>query len=868
MKDTCREAVSQYLGRSLTALEERNIEERIRRAMRALAAEDNTAYLAMADAERLRNAATRASAELEHDAIKKQQRTALVIEAHDRIATHVDEMAAKGVDGLDALARVVAFHADGKSDFLSVESRTKAIRADALRQMVSTLEASNPKFFGLFENQEGMQAIVRALFHEKTGIKEADDGATLFHQVAEALRQRFNKAGSDIGKLEDYDMPHHHSQAKVSAAGRDAWLRTLPAAEQASARLKGRNPPPDVAREAWVADVMPKLDRARYFNEDGTQMGDVQLADFLRDAWLTIATGGVNKIQPGSPSGHGMRANRGADAHRSIHFKDADSFLDYQKQYGDKDLYSVLVDHIGRMAKDIALVETFGPNPDSAYAFFRDQAHQSTTLENPSSSGKFDKKAASLDNLYNYVSGKTIPVASERMAKSFDTVRSWLVASRLGSAVITSFSDEATMHMTAHVLNLPGSRMLMNELAALNLADPGELRLARRAGLSLDTLIGGLNRFGQEGLGAPFSAKMANFTMRASGLSALTDARKRAFGVTMMDSLGSTARDFGSLAKLDKGDHRLLLSKGITEQDWSVWRLAKAEDWGGNHSLLTPESIARIPDAELAKLGDDPARMRQEAITKLLGVVLEETDMAVIEPGAREKAWLHSGYQRGTWKGEIMRSVFLFKSFPIAMISRHWMRGWGMETAGGKATYLSSLFAATTVLGAVSMEVDQLLQGKDPRNLNPFEGEHGYKNWVAAMLKGGSLGIYGDFLFSEATQHGGSPVASFLGPVIGLSEDILNLTQGNLVQFSQGKPTHAGAELVKFLRGNTPGASLWYAKAALNHMLVHDLQEYLSPGYLSSMQSKARRNFGQDYWLPPGNITPDRTPDLGKAVGQ
>ena len=45
------------------------------------------------------------------------------------------------------------------------------------------------------------------------------------------------------------------------------------------------------------------------------------------------------------------------------------------------------------------------------------------------------------------------------------------------------------------------------------------------------------------------------------------------------------------------------------------------------------------------------------------------------------------------------------------------------------------------------------------------------------MLKGGSLGIYGDFLFSEATQHGQSPVASVMGPVIGLGESMFNLTR-------------------------------------------------------------------------------------------
>ena len=35
------------------------------------------------------------------------------------------------------------------------------------------------------------------------------------------------------------------------------------------------------------------------------------------------------------------------------------------------------------------------------------------------------------------------PIVNERLAQTFDTLRNWLVASRLGSAVITALTDEA-----------------------------------------------------------------------------------------------------------------------------------------------------------------------------------------------------------------------------------------------------------------------------------------------------------------------------------------------------------------------------------------------------------------------------------------
>ena len=72
---------------------------------------------------------------------------------------------------------------------------------------------------------------------------------------------------------------------------------------------------------------------------------------------------------------------------------------------------------------------------------------------------------------------------------------------------------------------------------------------------------------------------------------------------------------------------------------------------------------------ELAGIGGPdatPAQLRADASTRLLGIVLEETNMAVVEPGARERAALYANLQRGTWKGELTRSVFLFKTTPIS----------------------------------------------------------------------------------------------------------------------------------------------------------------------------------------------------------
>lgn len=839
MRAQCIQAVTQAIGRALNAQEVKDIENRIAGAMRRLARQDPQAWLGKSMADRLTEAGQLAAQDLIGEKVLKQQREALTIVATARVETYLQDAAARGIGPMQAIERVLAVHSDGKSNFQSIESQADAIKADAVRRILQTLEASNPKWFGLFENQQGIEAIIRELYGEHTGNADAAAGAKLYHEVAEQLRVRFNRAGGDVGQLEDWGLPQHHSQMRVADAGKDSW----------------------------IDKVIPLLKRDHYIKEDGNLMNDAELRAFLGEAWTTIATNGANKVNPGQAKGNGARANRGSES-RQIHFKDADSYIAYQKEFGERSLYEVLVGHIEGVSKDIALVETLGPNPDHTFRFFKDKVTQEQKLADPPNVGKVDRDALRAESLYNQVAGKTQPVASEWLARGFDTLRSWLVASRLGSAVITSFSDEATMRLTARLNNLPEMRLLANELAAYNPGNRVEERMAQRAGLALNTMLSTLNRFGNDSLKTNWVSKLSGATIRASGLAAMTEARRRAFGVTMMGAIGDVVRKAPDLSALDPMDNRMLLSKGITDTDFKVWKRATLEDWGGgNDTMLTPESIYRIPDADMARIDPDSSQwqgLKEQAATRLLGAILEETNVAIIEPGAKERAAMRGGLQRGTWKGELTRSFFLFKSFPIAMMVRHWKRGMSMPNQGGRAAYLATLLAATAVLGMASLQVNEVLSGRDPRRM--FGGEHWRKNWISAMLKGGSLGLYGDFLFSENTQHGGGILSALEGPVFGLADDMLRTTQGNAVKASQGKETTLGADLVRMVRSNTPGASLWYTKAALDHLVFHQLQEYFSPGYLTNMRRRAEREFGQRYYWEPGEVAPDRMPDIASAV--
>lgn len=824
MRQECIQAVQQAASRTLSQKEIQNIEDRIYRNMRQIARNDPASWRHLTDAERLKRAAQDAATELQAEAALKKRRVALTIAARQRLDTFINSY--QGTGGkLEALNRTIAFHADGKANFLSVESRAKATRDFALSQIQEAFEAVDPRFFHLFEDEKGVRDLVFEIRGQNTGNAKARKGAKAWSEVTELLRRRFNDAGGDVGYLENWGIPQHHSMEKVGK----------------------------VSKEKWVSDVIGKLDRKYYIKEDGQLMSDAEVTAFLGNAFETIATGGLNKLSDTGMRISGARANRG-NASRQIHFKDADSYLEYQKQYGDRSLWEIMVGHLEGISKDIALVETYGPNPDHVFRSILDEVTSKEALAKPQRAGRIKTLSNKTENLYNFISGKTQPVSNPHIAQWSDNIRNWLVASRLGSALLSSFSDLGTMYLSAKVTNLPMNRLFMNQIEAMNPANKIELARARRAGLAMESLLGSVNRFAMDNMGPSKARWAATAVMRASGLTAWSDAHKRAYGVTMMGSLGEVVTRTPDLRSLDDSDFRILKSKGITEKDWSVWKLAQQEDWGkGNNTMLTPESIMRIPDDAVKHLGA-PERVKFEAMRKLLGAVAEEVDMAVITPGAREQLFVGGGLQRGTMKGELTRSVFLFKSFPISVVMRHWTRAFNMPSAGGRAAYIATFLASTTLLGALSMQVNDVASGKKPKDPG---GEHAYKFWINAFLKGGGAGLYGDFFFSDHTKYGATALASMLGPVAGLVDDVIKLGQGIPLNAVEGKPEQTGGDLVKLGKGLIPGANLWYAKAALDHMIFNQLQEYFSPGYLQKVEKRAKREFNQTYWWRPQDVVPE-----------
>lgn len=1043
MRGECELAVEEALGRDLRKGEAKQIEDAVSLQMRLLGRKDPQAWAALSPQERLQQGAQAAAVAMAGETKLKQQRLRLQIAAHDRIENGLNDAfdrmppekehwwqfgRSKPGDMLRVVSNLLAFDAKGKG-LVSAETWSKAVANEAFGRLLP-LWNSVKGFAGLFEHQQGVSDLVHEFFGEDTGNAAAKEGAKAWAQVTDELRDRANAAGMDIGKLDEWRYPQSHSQARIASAG----------------------PDPNAALEKWSKDALPLLDRSKYLHADGSRMNDDQVRDFLRNAFDSIVTDGQNKVQPGKGVPGSSIANR-QSASRQIFFKDADSYLAYQGLYGDRSIWSTLTGHIRSIARDIGLTETLGPNSEQTFRYFNDRTLLDELRQSPADKNAIRKEHALNEDLFDVVAGKT-QVVNPDIQSRWQAWRNLQVASKLGKVIFTALGDEAGMAATAYANKVPWTEGFQREFKYLNPANGADRDTAGYSGLGINTMIGGLNRFGSEdlnlgggqnlsGKAREFTAKLANAVMHASGAEAMWDGRRKALGSVLMSYLGKTVSEVDHFADINRADHGILANKGVTENDWQVWKRAQLQDWSMKHGVLTPKSIRDIPDAkideviapkidaikadaerqvgelnqrdeqeranisqradalsdwlkeqqdrfsgrvgkgavfalkdlearmsklqesieyarsywkapvdentpgiegqqkvsfygknQLRGLGVDEGRAREaiqnikdesrdiaaemrrrsadlheqmyqgfferqaelkeftdmaeqriarramvvdriqssvdpaiadarmearrHASTMLLGHVLEETGMGVMDTGARERLRMTFGTTPGTTMGELTRSTMLFKGFSASMMMKHWARAADMPTAAGGWAYGARLMVIGTIMGAVATQLRNLAAGKDPQNIAEPQF------WGEASLRGGGLGFYGDFLYGELTSHDTSLIPALMGPLGTEAEQAWNLTGAAAFKSARGERTDEGAKLIRFARGEIPFLNMWYTQAAMDHILWHSMQEAASPGYLDRMQAKAYDQKGTTWYWQPGEQLPRTGPDLAK----
>ncbi|HFX6352829.1 TPA: hypothetical protein ACIFDI_003843, partial [Acinetobacter baumannii] len=504
-------------------------------------------------------------------------------------------------------------------------------------------------------------------------------------------------------------------------------------------------------KEAWVNKAESLIDTRQYVHENGDYYSQQEIRSLLEYTYDTLSSDGANKIEVGrqaTGSGTSKVTNRHSES-RVLHFKDAESWLEYQSEFGGMQFVDLVEAHINGLSKDIAMVENLGSNPKTALKILMDAAAKKD-WEKGIDENKTQSSRKRAQVMFDEFSGGNTP-QSQVLANLGIAYRSMNVASMLGGTTIASLADQATIAKTAHVHNLSYRKAFGGLIEQLNPANKADRELAHSLGLATEEMLGSIARWSDDGLTSTYgkseklariSSGVATQVMRVSFLNALTSASKVGFTKLLMEKYGRLSRS-KAWNDLDVQDRELLSNTGLDERAWQVFQLAEpVVDRKGNQ-LMSARSIYEIPDEKLTAFGD-PKQVKDQVASQLQAHLLDEQGMAVIEAGLRERTWMTVG-AKGTITGEVFKGLMQFKSFSASFLMRQGSRTMAQEGLKGKAAYGVPLFVTMTLLGGLVVQLRELLNGNDPQTIyDSNDPKKAGSFFMRSLVAGGGLPVLGD----------------------------------------------------------------------------------------------------------------------------
>lgn len=645
---------------------------------------------------------------------------------------------------------------------------------------------------GFAQDVEGIIPVSKELIEPGiTGTKEASAFAKGYRETLKMLLERAKRAGIIIGEIENYH-PTRHNALELK-------------------RMVKTSGSIDDAFDKWSSKFMPRLDREKMIDwETGLPFSDEELLKQMRDDFMDVITNGGHKQRQEGLRGisnftRGISVADRSKATKFYRFKSADDFLEYNREFGvgDEGLFDMYMGTLRNLSRDIAIVEEFGPNPDSVF----------NNIRNIIGKGK---KAGWLQGGFEVLMGRTGHFdnpGDEAIYRSFQTLWNVQKSALLGTTPLLALGgDSVTVGIAAKMNGLPAIDIL-KQWGKLVAQDPQSKSIARSTMLQADYAVGRIleseRLFGGLDSGSP-GAWLASTANRASGLAGITTAGREVFTLGIMQKM---AMDKGkAFSQLDPALRTQLERFQINSADWDIIRKAETVNNSqyGNVEMLHPSSIMRLKNVTDEK--------KIELISKIEEWQVTAGNEALNAPDPQVLSiTTGAGAGDSLATNVIARSTFMFKSWPIAVLLNRFIK----DQAPGKSNRIFALLTMTTVMAAMSMQASEIVKGRTPRDMD-------VDFWKQAFARGGGFGLLGDFLLFEHGRYGRSFIADFAGPSVGLMEDLTGATLGNVFK---GDFNDIAPDLFDAARPNIPFSTIWYGRAAIQNGILDSIEEQINPDF-------------------------------------
>ncbi len=664
---------------------------------------------------------------------------------------------------------------------------------------------------------------------------EASGIAGTLRKWQEVSRLDANEAGATIGQADGYITRQTHDAEKIRGAGFDAWK----------------------------AEAMQRFDLERMASEAGI----TDTAAQLRAIWTNLASGNHMKAVPENEvsgfKGPGNLAKR-VSQDRVIHFLSADDWFEYNQRFGRGNLRETISASLTHSAEATGLMRTLGTNPGAMFDTIKaDLILAAKDAGNVDLVAKLATKEGRLANFMAAVDGSMNIAGNALWARRAANVRSWEMLSKLGGMILSQLNDIAVYGAGARYQGRGFFSGMTEAVAGLgrNLKAPETRELVHSLGVVLDDAAGALGRVGAFGE-AGGMARANQLFMKLNLGHWWTSHMRASAALGMAAHLAEVSGK--AFDTLSPDFQRVLSTYNIRAPEWEVIRAASAKHVDGR-SYIVPEAIRQVPEdtvrgyAGAAVSDHELAAARTTIEDRLRNYLNDQTLFLALEPDKKTRAVLLQGTRPGTVPGELMRFIMQFKSFTGAYMQKIvgrelFGRGyegdglWGaLRNGNGEALGLAQLIVTSTIMGYGSMVLKDLAKGRTPRDPTQSPGSAA-QVLLAAMVQGGGAGIYGDFLFGQASRFGSGTIESLAGPAASSAGRIVDLYHHALAG------DDVAARSFTELLNNTPFVNLFYTRAALNYLILYRLQEMMNPGYLRRMEHETQKDNAQTFLIRPSSV--------------
>ena len=665
-------------------------------------------------------------------------------------------------------------------------------------------------------------------------VKEIIDLAKIMSDFSESVRKKLNNLGANIDKLPGWIVRQTHDPMQIRNAADVLKLKDNKNVAEYTGGV-------DRNFNAWKEYIKPKLAERTF---DGVDNKD----EFLAFVWNSLVKNN-HVLTEGSSGVFGSKdVTTKLAAKRVLHFNTSDDWFDYNSKFGSGNLRESFFFGLNNAGRNIGMITTLGTKPKQNFQLIKSSIAKQLTKQNKlkyideigKNEGKYDYQFAEIDGSVN-------TIGNFSAAKWSAITRSILSMAKLGGAVVSAMAD---IHLYAKELSYQGRTYLggvaeaMGNLAKIkNTAKKREI--AEQLGFMADNLIYDLAARYSVGdnLSRNFT-KIQRIFFKLNLLNWWTNTLKEG-AMLGMSNFVAKQRNI-AFTKLEPQFKRLISHFGIDEKLWNTIRkldVEKADDGKEFFSVRNIDNLSKEQILDLMNMKKATQRQidlyRDTLKAKVSGMFLDRSSYAVIEPDARTRAFMKQGLMAGTGMGEAMRFFFQFKAFPMAILQKAFGREMSFIKEGqyAKGVFgMANLVVGAGIFGYIAMTAKDLLKGKSPKDPTKLD------TFYAAMLQGGGLGIYGDFLFSK-TRTGSEIMATAAGP---FATEAFNALQA--IKYGiRGEKDPALRQAYKSVVGNTPFLNLFYAKTAFDYAIGYQIMETLSPGYLREMERKMKKDSNQEF---------------------